>query len=115
MARRQHVVFVLGLSLSEFITGGDMASISRANVSGWLLGLFVVSGFAGLICQSIWSYCLGLTFGHAAYAQTLVLAIFTGGMALGAWLASGVGVADGDELHSGSLFSAGLGGKGRLR
>ena len=53
-----------------------------------LLVLFVVSGFAGLIYQSIWSQYLGLTLGHAAYAQTLVLAIFMGGMAVGAWLAS---------------------------
>ena len=51
-----------------------------------LLALFVASGFAGLIYQSIWSHYLGLTLGHAAYAQTLVLAIFMGGMALGAWL-----------------------------
>lgn len=53
-----------------------------------LLGLFVVSGFAGLIYQAIWSHYLGLTLGHAAYAQTLVLGIFMGGMALGAWLVS---------------------------
>ena len=53
-----------------------------------LLALFVLSGFAGLIYQSVWSHYLGLTLGHAAYAQTLVLAIFMGGMAIGAWLAS---------------------------
>lgn len=53
-----------------------------------LLLLFVLSGIAGLIYQSIWSHYLGLTLGHAAYAQTLVLGIFMGGMALGAWLAS---------------------------
>jgi len=52
-----------------------------------LLGLFVLSGFAGLIYQSLWSHYLGRTLGHAAYAQALVLAIFMGGMALGAWLA----------------------------
>jgi len=50
--------------------------------------LFTASGFAGLIYQSIWSHYLKLFLGHAAYAQTLVLAIFMGGMALGAWLAS---------------------------
>lgn len=53
-----------------------------------LLVLFVLSGIAGLIYQSIWSHYLGLTLGHAAYAQTLVLGLFMGGMALGAWLAS---------------------------
>src|SRR6266850_6391544 len=50
--------------------------------------LFTVSGFAGLIYESIWSHYLKLFLGHAAYAQTLVLAIFMGGMALGAWGAS---------------------------
>ena len=50
--------------------------------------LFTVSGFAGLIYQSIWSHYLKLFLGHAAYAQTLVLAIFMGGMAAGSWLAA---------------------------
>jgi predicted membrane-bound spermidine synthase len=54
----------------------------------WLLAIFVLSGFAGLIYQSIWSHYLGLFLGHAAYAQALVLAIFMGGMAAGAaWIA----------------------------
>ncbi len=63
-----------------------MFKVSR--LSFVLLLLFVLSGIAGLIYQSIWSHYLGLVLGHAAYAQTLVLAIFMGGMALGAWLAS---------------------------
>lgn len=46
---------------------------------------FVVSGLSGLIYQSLWSHYLGLYLGHAALAQTLTLAIFMGGMALGAW------------------------------
>src|SRR3954470_22210078 len=50
--------------------------------------LFAVSGFAGLIYESIWSHYLKLFLGHAAYAQTLVLALFMGGMAIGAWLCS---------------------------
>lgn len=53
-----------------------------------VLVLFLFSGLAGLIYQSIWSQYLGLLLGHAAYAQTLVLSIFMGGMAWGAWLAS---------------------------
>jgi predicted membrane-bound spermidine synthase len=48
--------------------------------------LFAVSGFSGLIYESIWSHYLKLYLGHAAYAQALVLAIFMGGMSLGAWL-----------------------------
>ena len=56
-----------------------------------LLGIFVLSGFAGLIYQSIWSQYLGIFLGHAAYAQALVLAIFMGGMAAGAMWISHVG------------------------
>jgi spermidine synthase len=52
----------------------------------FLLVVFVVSGFTGLIYESIWSHYLKLFLGHAAYAQTLVLAIFMGGMALGSWV-----------------------------
>src|ERR1700691_5424831 len=51
----------------------------------FLLAVFVVSGFTGLIYESIWSHYLKLFLGHAAYAQTLVLAIFMGGIALGSW------------------------------
>src|SRR5215467_6670100 len=50
--------------------------------------LFALSGCSGLIYQSIWAQYLGLFLGHAAYAQSLVLAIFMGGMAIGAWWAS---------------------------
>src|SRR5688572_17672744 len=48
--------------------------------------LFTASGFAGLIYESIWTHYLKLFLGHAAYAQSLVLAVFMGAMACGAWL-----------------------------
>jgi len=53
-----------------------------------LQALFALSGFCGLIYESIWSHYLKLFLGHAAYAQSLVLAVFMGGMGLGAWLVS---------------------------
>lgn len=50
--------------------------------------LFVLSGAAGLIYESLWSRYLGLLVGHGAYAQVLVLVIFLGGMSFGAaWIA----------------------------
>jgi len=48
--------------------------------------LFAASGFAGLIYESVWTHYLKLFLGHAAYAQSLVLVVFMGGMALGAGL-----------------------------
>jgi spermidine synthase len=51
-----------------------------------LLGAFTLSGFSGLIYESLWTHYLKLFLGHAAYAQTLVLAIFMGGLAIGSWI-----------------------------
>lgn len=50
--------------------------------------IFTISGFSGLIYESIWSHYLKLFLGHAAYAQSLVLTIFMGGLALGSWVAA---------------------------
>ncbi len=46
--------------------------------------VFILSGAAGLMYESIWSRYLGLFVGHAAYAQVIVLVIYLGGMSLGA-------------------------------
>jgi len=46
--------------------------------------IFFISGFTGLIYESLWSHYLKLFLGHSAYAQTLVLMIFMGGLASGA-------------------------------
>ena len=62
----------------------------KRSTKGWQYALFTVfslSGFSGLIYESVWTNYLKLFLGHAAYAQTLVLALFMGGMAGGAWLA----------------------------
>ena len=50
--------------------------------------IFAASGFAGLIYESIWAQYLKLFLGHAAYAQTMVLCLFMGGLALGAAVAA---------------------------
>ena len=52
-----------------------------------LYTVFVLSGAAGLIYESIWARYLGLFVGHSAYAQVIVLVIFMGGMSAGALLA----------------------------
>jgi spermidine synthase len=51
-----------------------------------IFALFMVSGFGGLIYESLWTHYLKLFLGHSAYAQTLVLVVFIGGLAAGAWL-----------------------------
>lgn len=51
--------------------------------------VFVLSGAAGLIYESIWTRYLGLFVGHSAYAQVIVLVMFLGGMSLGALAVGG--------------------------
>ena len=53
-----------------------------------LYAIFLLSGAAGLFYESVWSRYLGLFVGHSAYAQVVVLAIFLGGMSIGAALVS---------------------------
>src|SRR5476651_1291072 len=60
---------------------------ARASIPVMLLYLcvvFVLSGAAVLVYESIWTRYLGLFVGHSAYAQVLVLVIFLGGMSIGA-------------------------------
>ena len=45
--------------------------------------LFILSGAAGLIYESVWARYISLLVGHSAYAQVIVLVIFLGGMAIG--------------------------------
>jgi predicted membrane-bound spermidine synthase len=94
------------------MTGGPPLS-SRAGdrplPGAAVLFLFVLSGFAGLVYQSLWSHYLGLVLGHAAYAQSLVLAIFMGGMAGGAWLAARLGLRWRRLLRAYALAEAAIG------
>lgn len=48
--------------------------------------LFVVSGFAALMYEVLFSKALALTFGSTATATYTVLATYMGGIAIGAWL-----------------------------
>jgi hypothetical protein len=70
-----------------FIIKKDYEINSTAVISSLYFLLFFLSGVAGLIYESIWSHYLKLFLGHAAYSQTLVLVIYMGGMAAGAWIA----------------------------
>ncbi|HTE44105.1 MAG TPA: fused MFS/spermidine synthase, partial [Gemmatimonadaceae bacterium] len=63
-----------------------IAGQSRLTMLPFLYVIFILSGAAGLIYESIWTRYLGLFVGHSAYAQVIVLVIFLGGMSLGALL-----------------------------
>ncbi len=65
-----------------------MVAPSSPRMQYFLFAAFALSGFSGLIYESVWTNYLKFFLGHAAYAQSLVLAMFMGGMAGGAWLSS---------------------------
>jgi spermidine synthase len=74
-----------------------------------LFALFALSGFTGLIYESVWSHYLKLFLGAAAFAQSFVLAAFMGGLALGAWLASRWSARLGNVLAAYGWIEAGIG------
>src|SRR5687767_6834377 len=58
--------------------------------NGWVfLLLFFGSGATALIYEVVWSKYLSQMFGSTIQAQTIVLAVFMGGLALGNWIFGG--------------------------
>jgi spermidine synthase len=51
-----------------------------------VLGIFVLSGAAGLVYEIVWSRQLVLVFGNTTQAVSAILTGFFGGMAIGAWV-----------------------------
>lgn len=62
------------------------AHISRSD--RLLLGVFFLSGFAGLVYQVVWMRMLVRVFGGTVLATSTVIAVFMGGLALGAAMAT---------------------------
>ncbi|MBM4160189.1 MAG: hypothetical protein FJ217_03725 [Ignavibacteria bacterium] len=63
-----------------------MAAMRKRTIYSIIASLFIVSGAAGLAYQIVWFKYLSLFLGNTTYAQTIVLATFMGGLAIGAWL-----------------------------
>ncbi|MDO4642849.1 MAG: phosphatase PAP2 family protein [Cardiobacteriaceae bacterium] len=75
----------------------------------WVLGLFVCSGFAGLLYEVIFAKHLGVIFGGTALAAYTVMATYMGGMALGAWLGGIIADRVRSPLKYYALFEAAIG------
>ena len=71
--------------------------------------MFVLSGLAALIYQVVFSKALALTFGSQATATYTVLAVYMGGMALGAWLGGRLAAQRPDALKLYALCELGIG------
>lgn len=74
------------MTLSHASSSSPVAATGRRDpIVTALYGIFLLSGAAGLMYESIWTRYLGLFVGHSAYAQVIVLVIFLGGMSLGSF------------------------------
>jgi spermidine synthase len=63
-----------------------MKILTRQTIHSIIALLFVISGGLGLVYQIVWFKYLSLFLGNTTYAQTIVLATFMGGLAIGsAW------------------------------
>jgi len=81
----------------------------RAGIGWRVAGLFVLSGFAGLVYQVLFSKALALTFGSTSTATYTVLATYMGGMALGAWLGGALAARRTNPLVLYALCELGIG------
>jgi spermidine synthase len=60
--------------------------MNKQTIYGVIATLFIISGATGLVYQIAWFKYLSLFLGNTTYAQTVVLATFMGGLAIGASL-----------------------------
>src|SRR5438876_3873153 len=74
-----------------------------------VLGLFFCSGATALIYEVVWSKYLSQMFGSTIQAQTVVLAVFMGGLALGNGLFGGKSDALGHPLRTYGLLELSIG------
>jgi spermidine synthase len=52
----------------------------------WILPVFVLSGFSGLVLEVVWVRLATLVLGITIHAVAVVVAAFMGGLAIGSWL-----------------------------
>ena len=71
--------------------------------SAAIIGIFILSGAAGLVYEIVWSRQLVLVFGNTTQAVSAILTGFFGGMAIGATL--GGRIADRVRSRSGCTVS----------
>jgi spermidine synthase len=73
------------------------------------LFLFVLSGIAGLVHETVWARYLGIILGHSAYGQILTLIVYMGGIGLGSALAGKMSVRLANPLKAYVLVELGIG------
>src|SRR5262245_55796163 len=74
-----------------------------------IIACLLVSGLTALVYQLVWTRLLGLSFGTTTEAIATVLAVFSGGLALGNWLAARLLVRLARPLRAYAALEAGIG------
>lgn len=94
----------------SFLQKKTAAGQTRPQISvRWVFGLFVCSGFAGLLYEVVFAKHLGVIFGGTSLAAYTVMATYMGGMALGAWLGGLLADRVRSPLKWYALFEAAIG------
>lgn len=78
--------------------------IEKETTPNWVIGVFVASGFAGLLYEVVYAKSLAVTFGSTSLASYTVLTTYMSGMALGAWLGGYIA----DKVKKPLLYYAGI-------
>jgi spermidine synthase len=79
-----------------------------------LLGLLLISGFAGLAWELLWVRLLTLSLGGTTLSFSTVLAVFFGGLAVGSRWAGGKSRAVARPVRAYALLEVGTGALGLL-
>ncbi|WP_314910171.1 fused MFS/spermidine synthase [Cardiobacterium hominis] len=95
--------------LQASLAGIKMQKSAASLSMRWVYGLFVCSGFAGLLYEVVFAKHLGVIFGGTALAAYTVMATYMGGMALGAWLGGIIADRVRAPLKWYALFEAAIG------
>ena len=95
--------------LQASLAGIKMQKTAASLSMRWVYGLFVCSGFAGLLYEVVFAKHLGVIFGGTTLAAYTVMATYMGGMALGAWLGGIIADRVRAPLKWYALFEAAIG------
>ncbi|OOV82930.1 MULTISPECIES: fused MFS/spermidine synthase [unclassified Acinetobacter] len=82
----------------------DTEKPETSTIPRWVIGVFVASGFAGLLYEVVYAKSLAVTFGSTSLASYTVLTTYMSGMALGAWLGGYIA----DKVKKPLLYYAGI-------
>lgn len=93
---------------AEVMQGTSILPVNL-KLNRWVVGVFFMSGVAGLIYEVVFAKALAVTFGSSSLATNTVLATYMGGMAIGAWIGAKLAARSTDRLRLYVLCEAFIG------